>query len=32
MKEIYDGAITPDHANYLRSRYLWGHWQDEEEN
>lgn len=27
-----DDAITPDHANYLRSRYLWGHWQDEEEN
>lgn len=30
--EIDDGAITPDHVNYLRSRYLWGHWQDEEEN
>lgn len=28
--EIDDGVLTPDHANYLRKRYLWGHWQDED--
>ncbi len=30
--EIDDGVLTPDHANYLRKRYLRGHWQDEDEN
>ena len=22
--EITDGAITPEHADYLRQKYLWG--------
>lgn len=25
MAEISDGAITPEHANYLRQKYLYGH-------
>lgn len=24
MAEISDGAITPEHADYLRQKYLWG--------
>lgn len=24
MAEISDGAITPEHADYLRNKYLWG--------
>jgi hypothetical protein len=24
IAEINDGAITPEHANYLRQKYLWG--------
>lgn len=24
MVEISDGLITPDHADYLRKKYLWG--------
>jgi len=23
MAQINDGAITPDHADYLRNKYLW---------
>lgn len=24
IAEINDGAITPEHADYLRQKYLWG--------
>ncbi len=24
MAEISDGLITPEHADYLRQKYLWG--------
>lgn len=28
MAEISDGAITPEHADYLRKKFLWGGGQD----
>ena len=29
MAEISDGLITPEHADYLRQKYLWGNIEDE---
>ncbi len=33
IAEINDGAITPEHADYLRQKFLWGKGKDcEKEN
>ena len=29
MAEISDGLITPEHADYLRQKFLWGNIEDE---